>query len=400
MSKIQVTPFFKFCRVKVIHQEVDTKNKIVTIKVRPDKRHTPICSRCNRGTRDVHSYYERPIRDLNILGAKTMISIIYRTVRCGSCGTAVEELPFMDPYKRVTRRLTMYILELCKYMTIKEVAEHLELNWKTVKDIHKRHLKDKFSKEDIGKPKILLVDEIAIKKGHTYLTLIADWESGRVLWVGEGRRYETLRDFFVSLTDEQLESIWAIAMDMWDPYIKAVKECCPSAEIVFDQFHMVAAFNRVIDKVRNMEYTKASESGKQVIKGSKYLLLKNKENLSEEERPKLKSLLTLNETLTTAYILKDYLKKLWDYRYPKWAIKAIENWCKIAFESKIKPMISFAKTLMRYAYGIINHCKYPLHTSRMEGINNKIKVIKRNAYGFHDMEYFFLIIKDAFASSN
>ncbi len=169
-------------------------------------------------------------------------------------------------------------------------------------------------------------------------------------------------------------------MDMWDPYIKAVKECCPQAAIVFDQFHVVKAFVQVIDKVRNIKYKRANKEGKELMNGSKYLLLKNKTNLLPEERPKLKALLKLNEALTKVYILKDYLKKLWRYRYPKCAESFLEHWCSIAKESTIRPVIAFANTLKKYAYEIINHCKFPIHISRMEGINNKIKVIKRKAY--------------------
>jgi transposase len=312
----------------------------------------------------------------------------------------VEELPLIDPYRRVSRRLATYVLELCRYMSIKEIAEHLGLDWKTVKEIHKRSLQQKYSHEERGSPRILVVDEISIRKRHRYMSIIADWESGRVLGVGEGRSAESLKRFFASLSEKQRSHIKAVAMDMWDPYIKAVLDKCHHAKIVFDQFHVVAAFGRVIDQVRSIEYQKATKAGKAVIKGSKYLLLKNKKNLRKDEKPRLKALLNLNETLTTTYILKDYLKQLWQYRYPRWATRALANWCSIAFESEITPLINFAKTLVRYAYGIINHCKYPIHTGRLEGINNKIKVIKRRAYGFHDMEYFSLVIKDAFARCN
>jgi len=400
MSKIQIKAFFKFCRVKIMEQVVDTIKKVVTIRVQPDERYNPVCHNCKRGVKEIHSYNERPVRDLNIFDAKTFLFVIYRTVKCPWCGNVVEDIGIMDPCKRVTRRLATYILVLCQYMTIKEVAKHLGLDWKTIKEIHKQHLQEKFSHEDIGSPTLLAVDEISLKKRHHYLTLIINWEVGRVLWVGEGRKYETLKEFFDSLSEKQRNSIQAIAMDMWDPYIKAVKESCPQAAIVFDQFHVVKAFGQVIDKVRNMEYRRASKEGKEVIKGSKYLLLKNKTNLLPEEKPKLKALLKLNEALTTVYILKDYLKKLWQYRYTKWAESFLEHWCSIAVESTIRPVIAFAKTLKRYAYGIINHCRFPIHTSRMEGINNKIKVIKRKAHGFHDIEYFSLIIKNAFAHSN
>lgn len=400
MSKIQIKAFFNFCRVKVMEQIVDTVKKVVTIRVQPDKRYSPVCYNCKRSIKEIHSRNERPVRDLNILDAKTFLFVIYRTVKCQSCGYVVEDLGLMDPCKRVTIRLAAYILELCKYMTITEVAKHLGLDWKTVKDIHKQHLQEKFSHEDIGSPRLLAIDEISLKKRHHYLTLIINWEVGRVLWVGEGRKYETLKAFFDTLTEEQRNAIRAIAMDMWDPYIKAVKECCPGADIVFDQFHVVKAFGKVIDKVRNSEYRKANKQCKEVIKGSKYILLKNRENLLQDERPKLRSLLKMNEAITTVYILKDYLKKLWRYRYPKCAESFLNYWCSIAIESKIKPAIAFAKTLKKYAFGIINHCRFPIHTSRMEGINNKVKVIKRKAYGFHDIEYFSLIIKNAFAYSN
>lgn len=400
MPKIQIKAFFNFCRVKVMEQFVDMLQKAVTIKITPDKRYHPICYSCKRSIKEIHSYNERIVRDLNIFDAKTFLFVVYRTVKCQWCGNVVEDLGIMDVCKRVTKRLMTYILELCQYMTITEVANHLGLDWKTVKDIHKQHLREKFTHEDIGYPRLLAVDEISLKKRHHYLTVIINWEIGRVLWVGEGRKYETLKEFFDSLSDAQRDSIQAIAMDMWDPYIKAVKESCPDAAIVFDQFHVVKAFGKVIDKVRNAEYRKATKESKEVIKGSKYLLLKNRENLLQNEKPKLKALLRLNEAITIVYILKDYLKKLWRYRYPKCAESFLAQWCSIAVESKIRPVIAFAKTLKRYAYGIINHCRFPIHTSRMEGINNKIKVIKRKAYGFHDIEYFSLIIKNAFSYSN
>ena len=400
MSKIELKAFFEFCRVRIVKQAVNIRSKLVFLKAKPDERYKPVCHNCKGHSDSIHSYHERTVRDMSIFESKTLIQYSYRKIRCLCCGIVVEDLALVDPTVRVTKRLASYILDLCRFMTIKEVAKHLSLDWKTVKDIHKRYLQGSFSHEDVGYPRLLAIDEISLKKRHHYLTVIINWETGRVLWVGEGRKYETLKGFFDSLTEEQRNAIQAIAIDMWDPYIKAVKESCPEAAIVFDQFHVVKAFSKVIDKVRNSEYRKADKEGKEVIKGSKYLLLKNKDNLLEEEKPKLKALLKLNEALTTVYILKDYLKKLWQYKYANCAKRFLNHWCCLAEESKIRPVMAFAKTLKRYAYGIINHCKFPIHTSRMEGINNKIKVIKRKAYGFHDVEYFSLIIKSALAHCN
>lgn len=400
MSDVNIKTFFQFCRVNVINQSVNIERKIASVAVEPDKRYMPVCHECNSPSGSIHSYHRRTVRDLNVFDVKTFILYAYRKIRCLSCGIVVEDLGLVDSSQRITRRLANYILELCQFMTVKEIAQHLGLDWKTVKDIHKGHLKSTLSQQDIGTPRILAVDEISLKKRHHYLTVIIDWHRGKVLWVGEGRKYETMKAFFDSLTEEQKKEIEAIAMDMWDPYIKAVREFCPQAAIVFDQFHVVSAFGRVIDKVRNIEYRKANKQGKEIIKGSKYLLLKNKGNLLKEEKPRLKALLQLNEALTVVYILKDYLKKLWHYKYVKCAEGFLQHWCSIAEESAIRPVIAFSRTLKKFAYGIINHCRFPIHTSRLEGINNKIKVIKRKAYGFHDIEYFSLIIKNAFAASN
>ena len=155
------------------------------------------------------------------------------------------------------------------------------------------------------------MDEVAVKKGHHYLTVVLNWETGEVILVGKERKYETLKAFFDSLSEEQKNSVEAIATNTWDPYIKAVKECCPKASIVFDQFHMVKAFGKVIDRVRRQEFQKATQEGKEVMKGSKYLLLKNKNNLLPQERSRLQKLLELNHNRSLVYLLKDFLKELW-----------------------------------------------------------------------------------------
>jgi transposase len=400
MSQIKLNPFFNFCRVKVTQQSFDQEKKMVTMTIHPDERYDPICHRCQQKVKRIHSYKGKTVRDLNCFDTQTFLWVRYRIVKCPRCGNRVEELDFVDPRKRVTKRLAQYILSLCPYLTIKEIARHLGLDWKTVKAIHKEYLRVKFSKSLDENPCLLAVDEVAVKKRHHYLTIVLNWETGQVLHVGEGRRYETLKVYFDSLREEQKGSIEAIAIDTWDPYIKAVKECCSNALIVFDQFHMVKAFGRIIDQVRRLEYWKATQYGKAVIMVSKYLLLKNKDHLLPEEKPRLQRLLELNQNLSLVYILKDFLKKLWDEVNPAQVQKTLEAWCQLAFESHLKPVMTFAKMLKYYAYGILNHCQYPLHTSRLEGINNKINVIKRKAYGFHDLEYFSLIIKDSFARSN
>lgn len=230
--------------------------------------------------------------------------------------------------------------------------------------------------------------------------MVLDDETGRIVWVGEGRDEESLNRFFQGMTDEERGQIEAVALDMWRPYINSVSHYCINAKIVYDLFHVVKDFNRVIDKIRNQEYHRARAEGKEVIKGSKYLLLKNHEHLSTDDRVRLKELINLNEKLALVHILKDDLKKIWDYRYRAWAERALEEWCAIAYESGLRDLISFADKLARHKDGILNHCNYPIHTSWLEGVNNTIKVIKRKAYGFRDTDYFILKIKQAFPGTN
>ena len=178
---------------------------------------------------------------------------------------------------------------------------------------------------------VLAVDEISVRKGHQYLTVVLDYETGRVIHVGKDRKAKTLTRFFNKLKAKQRKAINAVAMDMWDPFIKAVKEKLPQAKIVFDLFHVVSAFGRVIDAVRNSEYKKAAKQDKDVYKGAKYLLLKNRKNVRRHDhRRQLKELLALNEKINTVMILKDKLKHIWTYRSRTWAIKALDNWCQLA----------------------------------------------------------------------
>lgn len=397
MSSLSIANYFPFSRVKVVRQSVAKDVSLAWIEIEPDKRYSPLCSSCKHKTSRVHSETQRLIRDLNLAQASIFIKYEYRKLICSNCGGIhVEEQEFVAPYARVTKRLSRYIHELCKKMTVTDVANHFDLDWKTVKNIDKYFLEEKFSETNYNNLRIIAIDEISVQKGQKYYTVIIDYETGRVVWIGKDRTKETLDTFFKPMTKEQRDKIEAVSMDMWKPYINRVRYWCPNAKIVFDFFHIVKEFNKVIDKVRNSEYRKASTEEKEVIKGSKFLLLKNKENLKSKEKPHLKELLVLNKRLSILYILKDALKKIWGYRYQSWAKKAIDEWCNLAYESGIQLAIAFANRLKAHEYGILNHCFYPISNGKLEGTNNKIKVIHRNAYGFHDSEYFIYKVKQAF----
>ena len=402
MSYLSITPFFDFARMKLTDQQVHSTSQTAQITLEPDRRYRPLCHRCGQRAATVHSQgHHRFVRDLNLADTQVWLDIQYRKVWCSGChGARVEQLSFCTAGKRVTDRLARYIYYLCQKLTVKDVAEHLDLDPKTIKEIDKTLLQQEFGATDYQDLRVLAIDEIALHKGHRYMTVVLDYLSGRVVWMGEGRNSQALDAFFEGMTDEQKAAVEAVAMDMWEAYINRVHHHCPGARIVFDFFHVVQSFSRVIDEIRREEYRRAEAQEREILKGSRYLLLKNEENLTESQRDRLEEILALNATLNTVYVLKDQLKLLYYYSDRTKVQQALEDWCAMAETVHHPSLRQFVKRLRFFDYGILNHADYPIGTSRLEGVNNKIKLIKRKAYGFHDSEYFVLKVKQAFTGDN
>jgi len=227
MSVPTIASYFPFGRIKIISQSVLPGASESRIQAQPDKRFAPICHGCGQKVCGVHSWVERTVRDLNMATARVWIRCRYRKLFCPQCqGIHIEDLELFHPYLRVTRRMAHYVYQLCRMLTVSDVARHLGLNWKTVKDIDKYYLERDYGQPDLNGLRILAVDEISIRKGHRYLTVVMDYLSGRVVFVGKDRKAETLKRFFNQLSREQLDGIEAVVMDMWDPFIKAVKKKC------------------------------------------------------------------------------------------------------------------------------------------------------------------------------
>ena len=225
MSALSILPYFPFRRLKIIKQVVEKTASKAVIHAVPDKRFHPVCHLCWQKISSVHSWTQRSIRDLDLAGTQVWIRCEYRKLFCNNCQRiSIEELELFHPYLRVTRRLANYIHQLCKVMTVTDVAQHLQLDWKTVKEIDKQYLEAQHGQPKYDGLRILAVDEISLKKGHKYLTIVLDYETGRVIHVGKGRKAKTLTSFFNRLSSKQKKSIEAVVMDMWDPYIKAVKK--------------------------------------------------------------------------------------------------------------------------------------------------------------------------------
>ncbi len=377
-----------------IKEAIELPGKICQIHL-GQEREGLVCSECKRLVERTYGGRLLRIRDLGVFEHKTYLVIYKYRVQCPLCGVKAQELSFNEPYSRCTVRFEELVARLCRLMSVKAVASLLELDWKLVKRIDKKYLKKEFDKIDCSGLKFIAVDEVASKKGHNYFTVVLDLDKTRVVWVGKGRKEETLNQFFEEIGPVISKQIEAVACDMWDPYIASIRNNAPQAQPVFDKFHVLQAYSRAIDKARNIEYRKASKKDKEIIKGSRYLLLKNSDNLKLDEKEHLDKLLKLNRRLTRIYILKDELKGLWMYKSRGWAEKHLNRWISMARRSRRKVLKQFAKTLDGYREGLLAHSRYHINNGTLEGFNNKIKVLKRVAYGFHDDEYFILKIKAA-----
>jgi transposase len=353
------------------------------------------CSACGSARVTCHGGETRLFRSLPIGNRKTQVLLQIPRVECHDCHrTRQVPIDFAEPRRRYTHAFERYVLDLSRHMTIKDVADHLGVGWDTIKDIQQRHLEKHFAKPKLKHLRLLAIDEIAVGKGQRYLTVVLDLESGAVVFVGDGKGAEALEPFWRRLRPSGAR-IKAVAIDMSQAYIMAVHEHLPQAVLVFDRFHVVKLFNERLSDFRRELYREATNClHKEVLKGTRWLLLKNPENLAPErrERERLEEALRLNQPLATAYYMKEDLRQIWEQRNKATATLVLDDWIRRAEESGIKILHKMAATLGVHRHGILAHYDYPISTGPLEGTNNKIKTMQRQAYGFRDHQFFKLKI--------
>ena len=368
------------------------------IELQPDPSYLPQCSRCGHSCTRVHDTQRRRVRDANLFEYRVWLDVPVRRVQCPRCGVARERLSWLLPHARITNRLRRYAEHLLRLLPIKHVEQLTGLHWHTLKAIDKTRLSRELPAPDLGRVRHLIMDEFALHKGHRYATVVMDAERREVLWVGPGRSRESVRPFFEWLGEHCLH-IDAVAMDQNTAMDLEVRAHCPKARIVYDLFHVVARFGReVIDRVRvdQANQLRHDRPARRLVKQSRWLLLRNPENLEPRHAASLQELLAVNQPLMLVYLMKSQLKGLWYARTERAARWRFTHWLNQALTSGVAPLERFAKNLKPYAEGIIASARFPLNTSVLEGVNNRIKVIKRMAYGYRDTEYFFLKIRAAF----
>ena len=358
--------------------------------------------RCGRSFRHYHDYREQFVRDLPWGPWPRVWLLVARyRVNCPDCGVQTEPLDWMVPRCTYTKRLAEAVARACREVrSIQAIAESFDLSWHTVKAIDKAALEGTLNPPDLTGVRRLALDEFSIRRHHRYATIFLDAEHNRVLWVCETREREAVARVFREVFGPAVcQGIEAVSMDMWEGYESAVREYLPNAQIVWDSFHLVKKYNQeVIDRVRLDESQRCQTEGeRKALKGTKFLLLKNRENLRDDEPAHLRALLRANRHLFVVHLLGEGLKHLWDYTYTACASRWFEGWYRQASHTRIEPLKRFARTMKERLDGILAHCRHPISNGVLEGINNKVKVIKRIAYGFRDMDYFFLKIRGHFA---
>jgi len=326
---------------------------------------------------------------------KVIIEMPVHRVECKSCGIVRQvKVGFADEHSRHTRAFTRYVLDLSGHTTIADAAAHLGVSWDVVKDIQKRTLERMFTRPKLRSLKKIAIDEIYVGKRHKFLTIVLDLDTGAVVFVGNGKGSQALEPFWKRLKKSRAK-VEAVAIDMSQAYIRAVALNLPKAILVFDHFHVIKLFNEKLTQLRRDLYGEAVDQlQKEVLKGTRWLLLKNPENLDEDrnERGRLEEGLRLNQPLACAYYMKDDLRQIWKQPDKAAARALLDDWIRRAAASGIRMLQRFAKTLAVHARGILAYYDYPISTGPLEATNNKIKTMQRQAYGFRDQVFFKLKI--------
>ena len=367
---------------------------IFTVDQDPSKLACPICGDHRVSPK---GQVRRLFRALPIGRKPVWISLGIRRVYCLACKVVRQvKIGFAEPRRMHTKSFERYALELCRHMTILDVAQHLGVSWDVIKGIEKRYLEKRFSSPRLKHLRLIAIDEITIGKGHRYLTIVLDLETGAVVFVGDGKGADALLPFWKRLKRSRAK-IKAVAIDMSPAYTAAVAEHLPRATVVYDHFHVIKLFNDKLSDLRRDLFRQAQSSDQAVLKGIRWLLLKNPENLRPDkgETERLRKALEINQPLACAYYMKEDLRRLWHQPNKRAAESFLFDWVMRAWSSDIAMLYKFADTLMAHRAGILAYYDYPISTGPLEGTNNKIKTMKRQAYGFRDLYFFKLKIMAA-----
>jgi transposase len=324
-------------------------------------------------------------------GWRIYLDVEVRRVACRRCGRVKRErLPWLADTPGYTKRLAFAVGRRCRAASIQDVAKEFRLDWRTVKALETQYMRAQLDRAGTPAPRVIGIDEVSMRKGQTYRILVSDLVRHRPLWFGGRDRTEaSLAEFYAWLGPVKSQRIRLAVMDMWKAFRKATQQHAPQASILFDKFHVLRHLGEALDKVRKSEYARLSGQDRRFIKGQKYTLLSHRANLTLDGRRALRTLLKANKRLNTAYLLKESFGQLWDYQTEGWARRFFDQWRAALKWQRLKPYQQFAAMIERHWDGIAAYChpENKVALGFVEGLNNKIRVLQRRAYGLRDEEY-------------
>ena len=360
---------------------------VIEIDVRPRTGSKPCCSGCQQPGSGYDQLPQRRFEFIPIWGFAVLLLYRMRRVDCGQCGVKVEEVPWATGKHQLTKAYMLYLAHWARKLSWKETAQSFNTSWEKVQQAVAYVVQWGLAHRKLGPIRAIGVDEIAYGKGHAYLTLVYQIESGytRLLWVGEKRTKEAFQKFFDLIGQELASKIEFVCSDMWKPYLDLIKQNCTGALSILDRFHVVAKLNLAIDDIRADEARQLVKDGfEPVLKKSRWCLLKRPKNLTDLQHIKLSEVLRYNLRSVRAYLLKEYFQQFWEYESPTWAGKFLDQWCKEVMRSRIDPLKKFARTVRNHRELLLNYfrARKEFSSGIVEGLNNKAKVTMRKAYGF------------------
>jgi transposase len=363
-------------------------HKSIEVVVRPRRGSTAICSRCHQPAPGYDRLAERRFQFIPFWGFLVFLLYAMRRVNCPRCAAVVvEEVPWADGKRQLTKVYMLFLARWARRLSWKETAAAFRTSWDKVFDAVEHVVNYGLEHRTLAPIDAIGVDEIQYSKGHKYLTLVYQIDVGmtRLLWVGKERTVASFQEFFTLIGDEVASKIVFVCSDMWQPYLKVIREKCSQALHILDRFHIVAKMNLALDEVRSQEAGRMRREGfDPVLKKSRWLLLKRLQNLSDQQLFRLSDLLRYNLKTVRAYLLKEAFHQLWDYDSPAWAGKFLDEWCRQTMRSRIDPMKKIARSLRQHRELILNYFRAHklISSGVVEGLNNKAKLTIRKSYGF------------------
>jgi len=350
-----------------------------------------ICPECGQVTQKVHDRKERSIRHLDIWGKRTFVHFQSRRFECESCGNCfTEELSWIESQRRMSTAYELHVYEECRHTDQTAVAEREALHPETVKGIFQRWAKRAEQQQQRRQVRCLGVDEISLRKRHKQFALVlSDLERHCVIDVLAERTQEAFMQWLDRLSAGEREAIRVVAMDMWGPYRGVVKAELPRAEIVVDRFHVTKHLNEAITKIRRALQRKADKADYELLKGTRWILVRHREELNPAEEAKLQAVLDAFPDLRTAYLLKEKFRTIADkIKDRQQAERFLRVWVYEAQASGLPQVLKFTKTLKNWWNEFLNYFNEGITSGVVEGLNNAIRGTIRRAFGYHVFENF------------